>query len=228
MVTLLFTSVFIIGILAVALYFWQKPAKSESPVALPPIPPPRGLFSEGETTQSASLEAAAKETEEQRSLLIAKARSGDKSALDEAHALNDREFYDELLNTMVAAAASDAGLLSLVSHVARNELPVNNQLAQAVLESWKKSPDRNSTAKALHVAALADDPELYQGAVEAALNYWRTGKLVDISPQELQALFDGEFWVLSSRTRSSGAGFVLKRILANARRELGNTTSVNQ
>jgi hypothetical protein len=49
---------------------------------------------------------------------------------------------------------------------------------------------------------------------------WRDAKLGDISAVELRALFDGEFWVLSSRSRSSGAGFVLKRTLDGARREL--------
>jgi hypothetical protein len=52
------------------------------------------------------------------------------------------------------------------------------------------------------------------------LQLWRAAKLGDISPVELRALFDGEFWVLSSRSRSSGAGFVLKRTLDGARREL--------
>jgi hypothetical protein len=40
-------------------------------------------------------------------------------------------------------------------------------------------------------------------------------------------LFDGEFWVLSARTRSSGAGFILKRKLASARRELETAMRVN-
>jgi len=56
--------------------------------------------------------------------------------------------------------------------------------------------------------------------VEKALGLWRERKLADISPVELRALFEGEFWGLSSRTRSSGAGFVLKRTLDGARREL--------
>ena len=38
----------------------------------------------------------------------------------------------------------------------------------------------------------------------------------DVSAEELRALFDGEFWILSARTRSSGAGFVLKRTLESA------------
>ncbi|PYS71049.1 MAG: hypothetical protein DMF73_11560, partial [Acidobacteria bacterium] len=76
------------------------------------------------------------------------------------------------------------------------------------------------TAKALHFAALSDDPELYRQTVEQAIELRREGKLADVLPADLRALFDGEFWILSSRTRSSGAGFVLKRTLESARREL--------
>ena len=75
-------------------------------------------------------------------------------------------------------------------------------------------------SKAMHFAALSDDADVYRGAVEQALTFWREGKLSDVSAIELRALFDGEFWILSSRTRSSGAGFVLKRTLDSARREL--------
>jgi hypothetical protein len=51
--------------------------------------------------------------------------------------------------------------------------------------------------------------------------------LTGVSAAELRALFDGEFWVLSAQTRSSGTGFVLKRTLANARRELETAMRVN-
>lgn len=227
MVTLLFTSVFIIGLLAVALYFWAKPVKG-SDRALPPRQQPRGLFSEPDAIVTAWPNLSADETAKQRSLLLAKARSGNHDALEGAQALRDKEFYDRVLDLLVAATDAEASLPSLVSHVERNELPVNNDLAQAVLDSWQKTPDRNSTARALHFAALADDAQLYQSAVEATLKYWQAGKLANVSPRELQALFDGEFWVLSSRTRGSGAGFILKRTLANARRELGNSTGIDQ
>jgi hypothetical protein len=41
-----------------------------------------------------------------------------------------------------------------------------------------------------------------------------------VSAAELQSLLVSEFWLLSSATRSSGAGFVLKRTLSRAKREL--------
>jgi hypothetical protein len=107
-----------------------------------------------------------------------------------------------------------------MSYVTQNDLPGNRSLAEAVIASWQQAPDRSGTAKALHFAALSDDPAVFREAVESALQLWREAKLSDISAIELRALFDGEFWVLSSRSRSSGAGFVLKRTLEDARREL--------
>ena len=121
---------------------------------------------------------------------------------------------------LVRNADSDTKLLSLMSYVTQNNLPVNGALATAVTTAWRKSPDRAGTAKALHFAALSDDAELYRQAVEQAVELKREGKLVDVTSNELRALFDGEFWILSARTRSSGAGFVLKRTLKTARREL--------
>jgi hypothetical protein len=104
--------------------------------------------------------------------------------------------------------------------VTQNNLPVNDQLAQAAVESWERSPDRAGTARALHFAALSDNAEIYGTTVETAIRLWREQKLVNLSAAELRALFDGEFWVLSAPVRGSGAGFVLKQTLASARREL--------
>jgi hypothetical protein len=186
---------------------------------LPPKPP-AGLFS---NYQPAPLTSAT--SEEPHNAIIELAKTGDKKALHDAHAINDRALYDEVLNTFVAHANTEAQLLSLVSHVTRNELPVNKTLAQKSIDCWKGSLDRNTTAKLLHIAALSDDADLYGQAVEVVLNSWREGKLPDVSAVELQSLFNGEFWMLSSNTRSSGAGFVLKRTLSTARRELELTNN---
>ena len=222
MVTLLITSVFVFGLLAIAIYFWQKAAKTAQPIELPLPPPPAGLFSD---FKPAELPSA---TEDPKKAVIESATKGDKDALTQAKALNDATLYEEVLNLFVAQSDSEPKLLSLVSHVTRNDLPVTTALAQKAIDYWKDSPDghstaKHSTAKMLHLAALSDDAETYRQAVEAALKSWRNGKLPDVSAVELQSLINGEFWVLSSNTRSSGAGFVLKRTLATARRELEPT-----
>ncbi|MEP6818715.1 MAG: hypothetical protein ABJA18_04220, partial [bacterium] len=222
MVALLFTAVFIIGLLAITLYFWVPRAKSSEPSLLPPPQPPRGLFTEKDGFESAVLPPPADpgELESKRRSLVERAKAGDESALNEAHSLGDQKFYDEVLDQLTANADSTPELLALVSYVTRNELRVNRKLAEAIINSWKTSPDRTSTPKTLHIAALTDDADLYSSTVETALSFWRQGLLADVSAAELRALFDGEFWVLSARTRSSGAGFILKRKLASARREL--------
>jgi hypothetical protein len=217
MVTLLITSVFVFGLIAIAIFFWQKAANTSQPIDLPLPPQPAGLFSDFKPAELPS------PTEDPKKAVIESATKGDRAALAQAHALNDSALYEEVLNLFIAQIDSEPKLLSLVSHVTRNELPVTKALAQRSIDYWKDSPDKNSTAKMLHLAALSDDAETFRQAVELALNSWRNGKLPDISAVELQSLINGEYWVLSSNTRSSGAGFVLKRTLATAKRELEPT-----
>ena len=222
MVTLLITSVFVFGLIAIAIFFWQKAANTSQPIELPLPPQPAGLFSDFKPAELPS------PTDDPKKAVIESATKGDRSALAQAHALNDSGLYEEVLNLFISQIDSEPKLLSLVSHVTRNDLPVTKALAQRSIDYWKNSPNghstaKHSTAKMLHLAALSDDAETFRQAVELALNSWRNGKLPDTSAVELQSLINGEYWVLSSNTRSSGAGFVLKRTLATAKRELEPT-----
>ncbi|MEP6920897.1 MAG: hypothetical protein ABI967_07215 [bacterium] len=229
MVILLFTAIFILGILALTLFLWAPSAKRSEQSLLPPPAPPRGLFSDTDGFESTLLTAPAvpNDPAPERTSLMNRAMAGDKGTLIEAHALGDRRFYDAVLDQLAERADRDPTLLALISYVTRNDLPVNRTLATAVISSWKNAPDRSSTSTTLHLTALADDADLYQSTVEAALSVWRQGLLADVSAAELRALIDGEYWVLSALTRSSGAGFVLKRTLANARRELETAMKVS-
>ena len=215
MVTLFITSVLILGLVAIAIYFWQKPANTET-IDLPPAIMPRALFSDSQPM----VETAAPEPLN-RADLLSRAHDGDLSVLDE---VRENSVYTEILSALVIEASSEPKLLKLASYISQHNLPVNQALAEAMIQSWQVSPDRNTTAKMLHFAALSDDAETYRKAVELAFSLWRDGKLPDVSAQELQALFNSEFWVLSSGVRSSGNGFVLKRTLSSARRELEGTT----
>ena len=221
MVPLLITSLFVLAILAVALYFWQKPAMSTEADALPPSPG-RGLFVDGTTEGQALVKAAIEQqaataSAAKQQQIIDRAKGADKATLLEA---TDQKLYDEVLDILVDLADSDPKILSLVSHVTRNELRVNKKLAQRLIDSYKRAPTRKSTATMLHVAALSDDAAVYQTAVETALWAWQEGLHNEISAPELRSILEGEFWILSSATRRSGAGFLLKRTLANARHQL--------
>ncbi|MGB9178288.1 MAG: hypothetical protein WCB68_03495 [Pyrinomonadaceae bacterium] len=221
MFTLLFTSTLLFAVIVFAIYLWQRPSSKESSER---ILPPRhaGLFGD-EVAERAREEQALltqKETEAWRKEILAHAAQGNKEALNEAHAERDTALYDEALNVLVERAAdSDKGLLALASYITRHEqLRVNTRLAEALIEAWKVSPDKPSTAKMLHIAALSDDAKVYQKAVETAHQFLLEGRIDQFSLEELRVLADGEYWILSQKTRSSGAGFVLKRLLATLRK----------
>lgn len=220
MVTLLLIALAIVSIIGIGLYFWQKSTPDDAERVLPPSPHLRGLFTETSLSREEEKRMAIAASEVEQSALVARAQNGEHSALDDAHQIKDGALYDRVLSELVKLADSDPKLLVLMSYVTKNELPVNAELASAVVASWQKSPDRSGTSKALHFAALSDDANVYRDAVEQALQFWREGKLPGVPAIELRALFDGQFWILSSRSRSSGAGFVLKRTLDSARREL--------
>ena len=178
MVTFLITSVFILGIIAIAIYFWKKPAIRPEPVELPP-PRGAGLFA----------------TDEQTEIIDA----GE----------------PELLTTDVVEPQGEA------------ERQARLEEFQQFVQTWRESSGKRSTATMLHLAANTDDAGVYCQAVELVLNSWHHGRLPDLSAAELQTLLNSEYWLLSSRTRSSGAGFVLKRTLSQAKREL-ETVNNNQ
>jgi len=224
MVSILITAfVFVLAILlfsGIGFFFWQKSIRDTSQRVLPPSPDFHGLFGEHPTETEIRTQEDLERAALVESSLLDRARAGDKSALVDAKESGDADLYLKVLNEFVQKIDSDAALLSLMSFVAQNDLPVSVPLATAVVASWEKAPTREGTAKALHFAALSDDARLYGDTVELSLKLWRAGKLANVSSDELRALFDGEFWILSSRSRSSGAGFVLKQTLADARREL--------
>ncbi|HWF87240.1 MAG TPA: hypothetical protein VN659_00350 [Pyrinomonadaceae bacterium] len=166
MVTFLFTSVFVLGLLAIAIYFWQKPANRSETIGLPPLPEERrGLFSD---------------------FRVNELRPPTEKQLAEGPKV-DAETFQEAIKA---------------------------------IKAFQESPNRTTTTNLLHIAALADDAKNYGRAVELVLMSWRDGTLSDVSARELQALFNSEYWVLSSRIRTSGAGFVLKETLSSANREL--------
>lgn len=171
MVTFLFTSVFVLGLLAIAIYFWQKPANRSETIGLPPLPEERrGLFSDVRVNQL---------------------RPPIEKQLAEGPKVDAETFQDAL----------------------------------KAIKAFQESPNRTTTTNLLHIAAVADDAKNYGRAVELVLMSWRDGTLSDLSARELQSLFNSEYWVLSSRTRTSGAGFVLKETLSSANRELESTNN---
>src|SRR4030095_11403739 len=162
MVTFLITSFLVLAFFIVVGYLWQKPRTSFKSPPLPPFMEPRGLFSSNDSAGS----IGPADREQERAAIIQRAHDGDKSALKDAHAESEPAFYNTVLDALVNRATNEPQLLSLSSYVTRSELPVNTMLARAVFEAWRRSPDRSSTAKALHIVALANDASLFGEIVE--------------------------------------------------------------
>ena len=167
MVTLLISSVLALGLIVIAIYFWQRPSTSSEMLELPSPPPePSTLFPDFRVNQ-----------------LI----SPPENRVPEETPKVDKETFEQAIHA---------------------------------IREYQKSPNRSTTAQLLHAAALSDNAKNYERAIELVLLSWRDGSLADLSAKELQSLFNSEYWVLSSRTRTSGAGFVLKQTLSSANREL--------
>lgn len=231
MVVILISSFLLLSVIVFAIHRWQRAAPNvQTSRALQPPRHFAGFFTES-VLDDAAISSATLERETeikkaaQRTSVLERAAQGDKESLNEAHATGDAALYDETLNALVAHADSDKSVLSLASYITRHDgLRVNAQLAERFIETWRNSPDRSSTAKMLHVTALADEAALYQRAIETAQCFWRDGRLPEVSAEELRVLMESEFWVLSNETRNSGAGFILKTKLAALRRELSKAT----
>jgi hypothetical protein len=237
MVTVLVTSFLLLTVISYAIYRWQRPSSNENAEqrALTPPPPTgvRSLFSDERADSALASRLKEAETEKQslelRTSLLERAALGDKATLAEAHAYPGSSLYDEVLRALTLRCGDDyRQLFALVSHITRSSssnnserLRVSTELAERFIAAWRASAaDRRSVAIVLHVAARADDANVYQRAVESVYELWRGRKLQDVSAEELRSLFDGEYWTLSTSTRSSGEGFVLKRRLAKLRQEL--------
>lgn len=189
------------------------------------LPPARlgGLFDEH---GGGALGAIGKVVSSQRVELLERAHQGELQPLSEAHTSRDAKLYCEVLDALVEwAAERQEKLIALVSHISKsNELRANGQLAERLIAAWKTAPDRRLTTEMIHIAALSDDAAIYQRAVEEALDFWRRGKLAEFRPEELNELFVSQFWVIAPEARRGGAGFALKRRLADVRRQLAAAT----
>ncbi len=224
MIAIIFFSFLTLIGAAFSIYLWQRtPSGTPDNRNLPPRGF-EGLFDGPD--QVPLVEDRQLATQATRRELLELARGGDLNVLNKAHSTRDPGLYAEVLDALVESTSErQEDFAALVSHVSRsNQLRANKQLARRLLETWKGSPDRRSTTEMIHIAALSDDAEIYEEAVEAALEFWRPGKLPQFSAEELVELFVSQYWLLAPEARRGGVGFALKRRLLGVRRELATAT----
>jgi len=84
MVIFLITSILLVGLLAISVYFWQKPSKRPSTAELPPPINPRGLFDPGGSDTAIQLGTTLPTDVDSKialEALLERAAQGDKSVL---------------------------------------------------------------------------------------------------------------------------------------------------
>jgi len=184
---------------------------------------PRSLFDhQAELTEHKGAARAKRELAERNASCLKRASEGDITTLAEAERANDSALYASVLNNLLGwAEASEANLRALAAFIANDSgLRGSPDLAAAYTKLWQQQPDRQTTAQLLHLAALSDDADAFERAIVLASDALRAGRLGEIRPDELSALIESEYWVLSSEARRTGAGFVLKQRMTRLREEL--------
>lgn len=221
MSAVLIISIFFVVLATYALLRSKRSTSTEEPTGY--LPPPRTLF-EPANVEPGQLAAA----DNARRELVGRASRGDVKALSEAHAVGDAVFYNEVLDALTRhceTAGPDSLHLVTREIIGGDGLRSNRLFARALLLSWQAAPLRatkTATADLVRVAALSDDAETFRLVIEAVYRARREGTLTCVGPAELGELFENEYWILSPDARRSGAGFVLKRTLAELRRALSD------
>lgn len=192
-------------------------------------PAPRPLFAEHGAHEHAALEEQSSppardegSAADARAALLGRAARGDLAALSDAGQLSNPAVYDEALAALLGWAGESRERLSALAEFvcAGENLRASVSLSRAFAVVWEESPDAASAARALHLAALSDDAGEFSRALDEVVGLWRAGKLQALSAEDLRALVESQFWVLSAPSRASGAAFVLKQKIAALRDEL--------
>ncbi|HVF67439.1 MAG TPA: hypothetical protein VM914_07240 [Pyrinomonadaceae bacterium] len=198
--------------------------RSNAAAELPPPYGARGLFG-GDAAPHALPEVGETDASEDfERELRERASRGDLETLKEARESGRAGLYNLILGVLLERAEGDAvALRALADFVARGEdLRSTPALAAAALEDFARGPARSRIPTLLRVAALSDDASAFESAMTAVARAQLEGRLPDSDADELRALFDAEYWLLSSEARRSGAGFQLKQKLAQVRRSLAD------
>jgi hypothetical protein len=222
--TLFFISILLLAIAAFALHRRKRRTPPKEPDFLSEPRIFDGLFAEQRAEELKLLEQgeAERSAQEERLGLHMRAAEGDKTALDEAHEYGDAAFYREILQTLIAWAGSDEEALRSIAEyiVDSRALRSSREFAAMMIERWSEAPDRLSFVGALHLAALSDDSEVFKRAIETALKQFSEGRSPRVSAEDFLATVESAYWLIEAEVRSSGSGFLLKRLIADVRREL--------
>lgn len=187
----------------------QKTFSQKSEKALPPKFEAVSLFAPDEKLLAqinrAEIESDAAKLRES---FLSRATNGDLRVLIEAR---NSDLYDETLNLLTESVDIDGLALFIES----NQLSVNAKFVNALRQTWESKPNRKSTARILHFAAISDDAGLFGDVLGRMIELQQTQVLTGLSQTEIFVLAKSHFELLSNESKSSGAGFLLKQKFAS-------------
>lgn len=216
-----------LAITFLALYQWSRQAAPEPRASRLESKTFDGLFAERNAIEAQALARAEaelraeEERERSRAALLARAYVEDETALDDAHALGDRDLYNEVLESLVSRADGDRERLRAIAEyiVDSRTLRSTADFAKSMIPAYEGRLDQRSLADMLYLAALSDDAAVYEEAIRAARERFKQRRIA-LQPRDFVATVESGYWLISAGTRYSGAGFTLKQLIAEVRREL--------
>ena len=194
---------------------------------------PRGLYDGDEGANDSGLTLKPTNSEPTKALTarqtadyLARAANGERETLLALYHAREHELYRRVLGELTKRATKDTNELRALTAFIIDQRDLRADVALVCLyrELWRDAPDCATTADLLRLSASADDAAEFQQTAEVAWQAQREGRIAGMSADDLRALGESEFWVLSDNARRTGAGFVLKQWLADARQE---TPSLN-
>jgi len=224
METILFISILLLAVATFAIRLLNRRRPPNEPDFLPEPTGFDGLFAEqhAEEMELFAQAEAERRAREERESLLERAAIGDRTTLDEARQRGDIAFYREILRAIVARVEGDEeSLRSIAEYIINSrELRSSAEFAVMMIERWGRNSDQLSFAGALHLAALSDDAAVFKSAVEIALKFFREGRFPQVSAEDFLKTVESAYWLIDAEVRNTGAGFFLKRLIADVRREL--------
>ncbi len=84
---------------------------------------------------------------------------------------------------------------------------------------WQDLPNKKNTIELIQIASQSESGEIYSAVATEILEFWKEGKIVDLSAHDLADILESHFWLLPSEQRTSGVKFGLHQELAGLRRK---------
>lgn len=210
--------------------WWDVRSQKKEQETLHQLPPVQfdGLFAEQYAQEARALDAAETRLrdEETRERLLDRAADGDRCVLDDAQTMSDRPFYKEVLQTLFTAADGDPKIMNSIAEyiVDSRKLRASREFAETMIELWRQSLIQCSLADILHLAALADDAEVFNRMLNVAWECWQEGSFPhgsrNVKAIDFLVSVESAYWLIDTEVRESGAGFSLKQDIAEVRRKL--------